>query len=227
MGFYQPPATCQIARLCELYEAVFGRRADGSFVEVGAFDGDTYSNTSCLADLGWRGLYVEPLPKFAEICRWRHRNNPAVTVAECAVGVAPGRRQIHVAHAFSSFHADMIDRAKAVFRTLRPDETLLPFETVFAGGTLEVEVVRLDALLARHGFAPGFDVLVVDVEGDEADVFASFDLARWRPRLMIVELADMKPDAPAVAHGELRSRILASGYEHLHVDAMNTVFVAA
>ena len=227
MGFYQPSPTCQIARLAELYEDVFGRRSDGSFVEVGAFDGDTYSNTSCLADLGWRGLYIEPLAKFAEICRWRHRDNPRVSVIECAVGAVPGRKPIHVAHSFSSFHADAIDRAMAVFRTLRPDEVLIPFEEVFAGETSLVEVERLDALLDRHGFAPGFDVLVVDVEGDEASVFASFDLARWRPRLMIVELADIQAAAPSNPHLGLRSRILASGYEHLHVDAVNTVFVAA
>ncbi len=227
MGFYQPSSTCQIARLAELYDDVFGQRADGSFAEVGAFDGDTYSNTSCLADVGWRGLYIEPLPKFAEICRWRHRNNPGVTVVECAVDAAPGRIELTVAHSFSSFHADSVERSKAAFRNLRPEETLIPFEEVFAGETVMVDVERLDALLERHGFAPGFEVLVVDVEGHEPQVFESFDLARWQPRLMIVELGDMRPTDRPEGHAELRSRILANGYEHLHVDAMNTVFVRA
>jgi len=55
-----------------LYELMFGERRDGSFVEVGAFDGETYGNTACLADLGWRGVYVEPVAKACERCRARH-----------------------------------------------------------------------------------------------------------------------------------------------------------
>ena len=45
----------------------------GTFVEIGAYDGESFSNTSFLADLGWNGLYVEPVPKFAALCRARHR----------------------------------------------------------------------------------------------------------------------------------------------------------
>ena len=86
MAFYRPAPTCQIARLAELYEAVFGQRADGTFVEVGAFDGDTYSNTSCLADLGWRGLYIEPIERSWRQCVERHRRNARVSVLNAAIG---------------------------------------------------------------------------------------------------------------------------------------------
>jgi FkbM family methyltransferase len=186
-----------------------------------------YSNTSCLADLGWRGLYVEPVPDFAASCRRRHAGNPGVQVAECAVGAAPGRLPLQVAHAFSSLHGDAITRAQAAFRAQPPALTPLPFETVFAGATVEVEVMRLDALLARHAIAPGFEVLVVDVEGHETAVFDSFDLATWQPQMIIVELMDVDPKdvetrAPSLA---LRGRILAAGYQHLHVDVVNSVFV--
>jgi FkbM family methyltransferase len=227
MGFYQPSATCQIPRLGEFYEAIFGQRADGTFVEVGAFDGDTYSNTSCLADLGWRGLYVEPVPQWAEVCRWRHRDNPRVTVLECAVDAAPGRLPIHVAHSFSSFHADAIERSKEVFRNLRPDEALVPLETVFTDQVVSVDVLRLETLLRQQNIAPGFEVLVVDVEGHEPAVFDSFDLAAWRPTLVIVELMDRHPRYSGSGLAELRAKILACGYEHLHVDEVNTVFERA
>jgi FkbM family methyltransferase len=32
----------------------------GTFIDVGAYDGLTYSNTRCLVERGWRGLMVEP-----------------------------------------------------------------------------------------------------------------------------------------------------------------------
>lgn len=224
MDFYRPPATCQIARLGEFYEATFGQRTDGTFVEVGAFDGDTYSNTSCLADLGWRGVYVEPVPKWAEICRARHRNNPRVSVVQSAIGATPGRQLIEVAHSFSSLRDDVIERSKAMFRNLREDEVLVPFEEVFAGETVEVGVLRLETVLAAHRIAPGFEVLVVDVEGYEVEVFDSFDLKAWRPTLVIAELMDRNPRPADAGLAGLRAHILQCGYAHLHVDEVNTVF---
>jgi hypothetical protein len=42
------------------------------FVEIAAFDGETVSNTSFLADL-WlaRDLYIEPVPGYAAACSQR------------------------------------------------------------------------------------------------------------------------------------------------------------
>lgn len=36
----------------------------GKFMELGAFDGVTFSNTYCLLERGWRGVLVEPSPTF-------------------------------------------------------------------------------------------------------------------------------------------------------------------
>lgn len=55
---YPMAATCQIPffnSLSDLYTFVFGYRTDGLFVEVGAYDGESFSNTSGLADIGWKG----------------------------------------------------------------------------------------------------------------------------------------------------------------------------
>ncbi len=228
-GFYRPSPTCQIAPLGALYETTFGRRRDGCFVEIGAFDGEMYSNTSCLADLGWRGLYVEPVPRFAALCRRRHAANQGVTVIECAVGAAPGRLPLQVAHAFSSLHGDAIARAQASVRALPPELGQLPFDQIFAGETVEVAVERLETVLAHHGIAPGFELLVVDVEGHETAVFDGFELAAWRPGMIIVELLDVDPRdvETRAASAALRARILAAGYAHLHVDVANSVFVRA
>lgn len=37
----------------------------GEFIDVGAFDGVTYSNTRALAEAGWSGIFVEPNPMAA------------------------------------------------------------------------------------------------------------------------------------------------------------------
>ena len=53
--------------LADIYARMFPL-SGGTFVEVGAFDGWSYSHTVCLAQLGWRGLYIEPVPEHAALC---------------------------------------------------------------------------------------------------------------------------------------------------------------
>lgn len=52
----------------------------GTFIEVGAFDGETNSLTAILADKGWKGVCIEPQPNEAKKCRERHKNNDVVVL---------------------------------------------------------------------------------------------------------------------------------------------------
>jgi FkbM family methyltransferase len=215
------PPDCQTPELAALYERWFGLRTDGRFVEVGAFDGQTMSNTVCLADAGWTGLYVEPVPEYAALCRQRHARNPRVTIAECAVGATTGPVELQVRgliSGVSSAHQQAYD----VSDWARP----APRER-----TITVPQLPLDRMLAAAGVPSGFELLVVDVEGYEPAVFAGFDLARWRPTMLVVELIDGGSDFAAfpalvAEHATLRAAVRAAGYDVVHVDAVNSVFVA-
>ena len=49
---YSLSKSCQIKNLSNIYEKLFGpNKLDGYFVEVGAYDGESFSNTSGLAEL--------------------------------------------------------------------------------------------------------------------------------------------------------------------------------
>jgi FkbM family methyltransferase len=212
----------QMLELAALYGRWFGARTDGSFVEVGAYDGETLSNTACLADRGWRGLYVEPVPDYAVRCRRRHARNPRVLVAECAVGAAAGTVELQVRGLLSGIaegHQRAFDVAGWAAGFPRERRIKVPQQP-------------LDAVLEAATIAPGFELLVVDVEGYEAAVFEGFDIARWRPTMMIVELCDGGQDYsgfPDLAreHAGVRARLLAAGYAAVHVDSVDTVFVSA
>ena len=52
---------------------------------------------------------------------------------------------------------------------------------------ITVPVIRLDASCARLGGDGHLHFLKIDVEGAEAEVLRSFDLARWRPWVVVVE----------------------------------------
>jgi FkbM family methyltransferase len=172
---YSSAADCPIPPLAELLATHLGRLRGGSFVEVGAYDGHTASSTSFLADLGWRGLYVEPVAEHAAMRAQRHRANHRVDVANVAV-------------------------------------------------------IGLDDLLTEYRVEPRFDLLVVDVAGAEAEVFDSFSLDKWRPKMLIVDLQDRHPDraghaAIASRARALRDHLTRSGYAAVWEDQTRTVLV--
>jgi hypothetical protein len=52
---------------------------------------------------------------------------------------------------------------------------------------IEVPIRTLDDVLAEAGAPVPFDLLSLDVEGHELKVLDGFTLARWRPRLILME----------------------------------------
>ena len=159
------------------------------------------------------------MPQFAARCRERHARNPKISVVECAVGNSEAPIILAVGDLVSTADALMaqafsqIDWAKGRF----------------TGGTIVAPQRRLDAILKEERIAPGLELLVVDVEGWEEDVFASFDLAFWRPQMMIIELVDGHPEfagfsAIVERDTRLRKTLLAAFYRPVYRDAINTVF---
>jgi FkbM family methyltransferase len=217
-AFYDVSPTCQVVGLDFLYQLFLGRRRDGVFVEVGAFDGYTCSNTSCLATAGWAGHYLEPVPSAAARCRERHADHPRVRVHEVAVGAEAGELTMHVGGIYST--ADEATLAEY-------HDTSWATDSFAEDQTVRVPLVTLDQFLDDAHVDPGFDVLIVDVEGGEPAVFAGFDLPRHRPTIMIVELADAHPDlvASRPAHAQVLLDIVDAGYVIAYKDAINTMFV--
>lgn len=216
--YYPQQPDCQIQWLAHLYSLFIGEREYGTFVEIGANDGVLVSNTWGLAERHWQGLMVEPVPTLAQACRKNHRRHPAVTVVETAIGDgSQSEITLSVAGAYTTANPEQKREYSAVSST--------SYE--LTGREIVVPATTLDNLLETRDLSPGFDVLVVDVEGFESAVFSGFTLSRWRPRMMIVELADTHPyfSATRDADASLGMSITAAGYAIVYKDAINTVFV--
>lgn len=59
--------------------------ADGRFLDIGAYDGKTLSNTYRLVELGWGGLCIEPSPFCFTQLLAVHRDNERVQLLNTAV----------------------------------------------------------------------------------------------------------------------------------------------
>lgn len=61
---------------------------NGVFLDIGAYDGKTFSNTLRLAELGWSGICVEPSPSaFVGLMRVHH-DHPSIMLLNAAVGTS-------------------------------------------------------------------------------------------------------------------------------------------
>lgn len=168
---YQFQPTCQIPpeTLDKIYVESFGFKKDGVFVEVGAHDGHHWSNTWGLAEIGWRGVYVEPVRELYDECVKTNAKRPNIDVDHCCIGSIFGIKKLGMAEYGAS--ADAKDN------------------------TFEIIQITLNALLESHHIQPRFDLLVIDVEGSELDVLSGFTLSTWQPKLIIIERQpDLKLD---------------------------------
>jgi len=187
---------------------------------VGAYDGEKFSNTSWLVDNGWQGLYIEPSKEFSRLCSLRHSLNN-VRVVNCAAGTVSGEATLMQMGSLSTMNAETFTAYQDIPWARQQMDSKLEQHTI--------SVEPLDALLESHSVPPGFDLLVVDVEGFEERVFRGFDVKRWKPRLMIVELCDDHIDLKnhtevTNSAGWVRSHILSCNYVEVYRDSINTIF---
>jgi FkbM family methyltransferase len=151
-----------------LVRKFFGDRPSGFFVEVGANRPRQESQTWDLEQLGWRGVLIEPQPDLAaELSRVRRA---AVFAVACSSPQNAGKRmRLHVAGALSALDRHLMAPGA------KPEQVI------------EVPVRALDDVLAEAGAPAPFEFLSIDVEGHELEVLSGFDIARWRPHLILIE----------------------------------------
>jgi FkbM family methyltransferase len=215
---YIMPPTSQIPNLGSIYKQYFSFRRDGTFVEFGAFDGEYASNTSGLADAGWFGFYIEPVPKFFELCKVRHAKNEHVKVFKYAIGDAHETKTLYVGGPLSTLNPKIrdtfsrIEWAKGYFNK---------------GEKIEVEVITLEDFLTTHGVPKNFEVLNIDVEGQEWNVLKNFDIQKWAPKMAIIELHDQNDNYLSIREecNNIVSYFDKNGYKVIYKDWTNTIYV--
>lgn len=184
----------------ELVEAFFAQRRSGFFVDVGAAEPEFGSTTWHLERAGWSGVLVEPRPDLAGKLAATRRAK--VFAAACSSHANAGR--------------NMPLRLRGGYSSLNERLVISGLE---AEGTIEVPVRTLDDILTEAQAPSPIDFVSIDVEGHETEVLDGFDLARWQPRLLLVEDHVLTLDL----HRTLQSR----GYRWVRRTGLNGWYVPA
>jgi FkbM family methyltransferase len=180
----------------------------GFYVDIGAADPVSDSVTKLFYDAGWSGIDVEPASRTAQQLR---DARPRDLTLEVAVGDRPGERTFYEVLGEHMGNSSLVEAYAA--------------DHGGAEGMAEraVEVVTLAQLWDEHVGERTVDFLKIDVEGSEAEVLAGADLARHRPRVLVVEAT--RPGTSVASHEEWEPGVLDTGYALALFDGLNRFYV--
>lgn len=157
---------------------MLGSPRGGYFVEFGACDGRSLSNTRLLEeDYGWTGILAEPNPVWHDALQ---ANRRAVIDRRCVAAHSDETVDFLSTDAMPELSrmADIIPDDVHERNGNRDRQTLY-----------RVQTVSLNDLLDQHGAPDVVDYLSVDTEGSEYEILRHADLTRRRFRLISVEHA--------------------------------------
>jgi FkbM family methyltransferase len=166
----------------QLMEELFSSQPPGVFIEAGAHDGWTGSNTYWLeASMGWSGILVEPVPGLAQACRNERPHckvfNGALDSHEYRLPTIDIECSGLVSSVLdSSFLDQSREIAKAYYRVENRPITQVP-------------ALTLDHCIEAASFKH-ISFLSLDVEGFEAEALHGLDLNKWQIPWLLIECND-------------------------------------
>ncbi len=154
----------------------------GFFVEAGANDGITQSNTFFLEKkYGWTGLLIEPVPELYSECKI---NRPKATVVNCAlVSIENSKNEVEL------INLNLMSRIN--YKTdSEAEEALNKIAEEVQGisrSYVKVKAQTLTKVLLDNIAPKNFDLLSLDVEGYEVEVLKGLDISKFSPKFILIE----------------------------------------
>jgi FkbM family methyltransferase len=154
----------------------------GFFVEAGANDGVTYSNTLYFEKYkNWTGILIEPIPELAEKCRL---NRPKCIVEQVAL-VPFGFKEPYIEMRYCNLMSVVKGGMKSEEEEVAHIEKGAEIQDVETF-ELKVPTSDLSAIIEKYSVRD-IDFLSLDVEGFELSVLRGIDFDRHKPTFMLIE----------------------------------------
>ncbi len=193
-----------------IVDELLGHMPLGSYIDIGANDPSRFNNTMRFYRRGWTGLNIEPDRQYyLKLLKKRPRDlSLNIGAGEAASDITFYRFLPGTLSTFSKSEAD---------RNVRLGYKLLD--------TVEVRVMTLASVFAKHVGERKVDFMSVDTEGFDLKVLEGNDWERLRPGVIVVESS--KHDSKGERSGELAGidELLEShGYLKAHDTGLNAIY---
>jgi hypothetical protein len=184
---------------------VLGQVKGGFFVEFGATDGVTGSNSYILESVfGWEGCLAEPARVWQDQLRG---NRKALISSRCVWHQSGLRLSFREAGGLSTIDAYTTRDRHAEMRR--------------SGCVYDVETISLNDLLESSKAPPCISYMSIDTEGSEYDILSSMDFDRWHVSVLTVE-HNYRPEREQILslmtrHDYVRAPVSISKYDDWYV----------
>ena len=150
-----------------ILDTLFQKKENGFFIELGANDGLTQSNTAFFElNRNWKGILIEPSPAAFELCK---KNRPNSTCFNYAC----------VSNTFTEQYI-YGDFTGCLMSSVNGERKNKP-------ATIKVPVRTLESILDE--IKPSeIDILSLDTEGYELNILEGLNLKKYRPQYLLIEV---------------------------------------
>ena len=186
-----------------LNDAIFKGKKNGVFVDIGAYDGVTCSNTYFFEkNLGWTGVCFEPIPDIYKkldtnrkcttlhACGWKENTKKVFRVVEGESDMLSG-----LVDQYSPEHAERVQRDGKNIHDI------------------EIECLDVNEVLSKDPVYQKIDLLSLDTEGGELEILKHIDFDKYDIKVILVE--NQYNPAP------IRDFLKTKGYglsQHIQID---------
>ncbi|PSB19605.1 hypothetical protein C7B76_07070 [filamentous cyanobacterium CCP2] len=176
--------------------------AKGVFVDVGAGHPTYLSNTYFFEKNGWTGICIDADPTQCELLQQER-----ATVEWAAISSQEGKVEFAQSY-FPSYSSTVEQAEKGYFR--------VPLKEV-----IKVPSYHLETILQKHRIGQ-IDLLDIDVEGSEIDVWKTLDYEKHKPKVVIIEYYTFGLDNDA---NRIKAFFEKLPYRLVHTTCTNFIFV--
>jgi FkbM family methyltransferase len=199
----------------DVISRLLGSGSSRKFLDIGAHDGVTFSNTRRLADEGWGATLVEPSPSAFIALMKNYEGRANINLVHAAVVESGPQRLLK----FYDSRGDMISTLDEKHRGMwggRPGHVqalgaaarpIVGFQPIY------VAALSVADLIAQ--FPGPYDFLNLDVEGTNFELFRALPLRSVGVSVACVEYQDKKKEITQLAVGQ--------GYEVAHTTSENLI----
>lgn len=182
-------------------------------LDIGANDGQTFSNSYALIQKGWNAHLLEPSPKAYALLKDLHKDNPKVSVHGFGIAEQTGVLEFHESGSFENRGEDI-----ALLSCIDPKEKDRWNGKVDFTPTQAHFYTFADFILAIK--KPVFDFITIDAEGHDIKILRQIDLDKVMCKCLCIEYNSV-PDN----HHQIQAIVEPLGFKLISKNAENLIYV--
>lgn len=176
----------------------------GTYLDIGAYDPEVFSNTRALYELGWRGVLVEPADMNFDVLKKYFEKDNAMQLVKICIGTYNGE-------------IEFMDSGGDAISTTVPSHAKIWADGYGTKYTTRKSPICTFETLLENSLYNNFDFVSIDTEGTNFEILSQIDFNSISCRLVCVE-NNGKEEPKYVGYMQRQ------GFRLLHKNGENLIF---